>query len=97
MRRTRRCLVGGGGAAGEMIMLTRLGGKPFYLNSDLIETIEAFPDTTITLTTGKRVLVSDKLDDVLRRIVEYKRDIFYKYPDERLLDRTVERYDPGRS
>jgi flagellar protein FlbD len=89
--------VGGGGATGEMIILTRLGGKPFYLNSDLVESLEALPDTTITLTTGKRVLVTEKPEEVIRRIVEFKREIFYKYPDERLIDHTVERYEPGRS
>lgn len=66
-----------------MIKLTRLGGKPFYLNSDLIESLEAVPDTTLILTTGKRVLVVEGPDEVIRRIVEFRREIFYKYPDER--------------
>ena len=66
-----------------MIKVTRLGGRPFYLNSDLIESLEAVPDTTIQLTTGKKVLVSEPPDEVIRRIVEFRRDIFYKYPDER--------------
>lgn len=66
-----------------MIQVTRLGGRPFYLNSDLIESLEAVPDTTIQLTNGKRVLVTEPADEVIRRIVEFRRDIFFKYPDER--------------
>ena len=66
-----------------MIKVTRLGGKPFYLNSDLIESLEAVPDTTIQLTTGKKVLVTEPPDEVIRRIVEFRREIFFKYPDER--------------
>ena len=66
-----------------MIKVTRLGGRPFYLNSDLIESLEAVPDTTIQLTTGKKVLVTEPPEEIVRRIVEFRRDIFYKYPDER--------------
>jgi flagellar protein FlbD len=66
-----------------MIRVTRLGGRPFYLNSDLIESLEAVPDTTLQLTTGKRVIVSESPEEVLSRIVEFRRSIFYRYPDER--------------
>ena len=66
-----------------MIKVTRLGGRPFYLNSDLIESLEAVPDTTIQLTNGKKVLVTEPAEEVIRRIVEFRRDIFYKYPDQR--------------
>ena len=68
-----------------MIKVTRLGGRPFYLNADLIESLEAVPDTTIQLTTGKKVLVTEPPDEVIRRIIEFRREIFYKYPDERSL------------
>jgi flagellar protein FlbD len=67
-----------------VIKVTRLGGRPFYLNSDLIESLEAVPDTTIQLTTGKRVLITEPPEEVIRRIVEFRREIFYKYPDERI-------------
>ena len=66
-----------------MIKVTRLGGKPFYLNSDLIESLEAMPDTTIQLTNGRKVLIVEPPEEVVRRIVEFRREIFYKYPDER--------------
>jgi flagellar protein FlbD len=55
-----------------MIKLTRLGGEPFILNADLIQYIEARPDTFITLTTGERVVVVESMDDVLRRAIIYQ-------------------------
>lgn len=42
-----------------MISVTRLNGKPFVLNAELIRIVEANPDTTITLTGGERVLVKE--------------------------------------
>lgn len=59
-----------------MIKLTRLTGAPFVLNSDLILTMEATPDTVLTLTTEQKLLVREKVDDVIARIIEYKRKIF---------------------
>lgn len=58
-----------------MIKVTRLNGEPIYLNSALIEFIETTPDTMITLTTGKKVIVKENIDDVIERIVEYNSKI----------------------
>jgi len=55
-----------------MIKLTHLGGEPFVLNADLIQYIEARPDTFITLTTGERLVVRESIDEVLRRAVAYQ-------------------------
>ncbi len=55
-----------------MIKLTRLGGGPFLLNADLIQYVEALPDTFITLTTGERLVVVEGMDEVLRRAVAYQ-------------------------
>ncbi|HEU5317115.1 MAG TPA: flagellar FlbD family protein [Chloroflexota bacterium] len=66
-----------------MIELTRLGARGFYLNSDLVESMESVPDTTIHLTNGKIVLVEEPSDEVVRRIVAARRAIFYRRPDER--------------
>jgi flagellar protein FlbD len=55
-----------------MIRLTRLGGEPFLLNADLIQYVEARPDTFITLTSGERVVVVESMDEVLRRAVAYQ-------------------------
>ncbi len=58
-----------------MIRVTRLNGEPIYLNSALIEFIEATPDTMITLTTGKKVIIKENIDYVIERIVEYNSKI----------------------
>jgi flagellar protein FlbD len=55
-----------------MIKLTRLGGEPFILNADLIQYVEARPDTFVTLTTGERIVVTESMDEVLRRAVAYQ-------------------------
>jgi flagellar protein FlbD len=63
-----------------MIKVTRLGGKPFYLNSDLIESLESSPDTTLVLTNGKRVIVREAPEDVIARIVEFRQRIAQPEP-----------------
>jgi flagellar protein FlbD len=55
-----------------MIKLTRLGGEVFVLNAELIQYVEARPDTFITLTTGERLVVQESMDEVLRRAVLYQ-------------------------
>ena len=56
-----------------MIKLTALDGAGFLLNAELIRTVEARPDTYISLTTGERLIVRESLDDVWRRTIEYQR------------------------
>jgi flagellar protein FlbD len=58
-----------------MIRLTRLNHLPLVLNCDLIEHIDVTPDTVITLTTGQILRVREKADEVVRRIVEFRRKI----------------------
>ncbi len=59
-----------------MIRLTRLNRMPLVLNSDLIEHIDVTPDTVITLTTGQILRVRESADQVIQRIVEFRRRIF---------------------
>ncbi|KHF39772.1 flagellar FlbD family protein [Halalkalibacter okhensis] len=47
-----------------MIELIRLNGQPFLLNALLIEQIEAFPDTTITLLSGKKIVVQNSIEEI---------------------------------
>lgn len=56
-----------------MIVLTRLNGQQFVLNADLIRTIEQTPDTTISLTTGERLVVSEPAREVVDLAIEYAR------------------------
>jgi flagellar protein FlbD len=58
-----------------MIRLTRLNRAPMVLNSDLIEHIDVTPDTVITLTTGQILRVRESADEVVDRIVEFRRRV----------------------
>ncbi|CAH1197840.1 Swarming motility protein SwrD [Paenibacillus plantiphilus] len=58
-----------------MIAVTRLNGTSFHINALLIETIEEMPDTLITLTTGKKVIVLEKAADVIASVQQYLRSI----------------------
>jgi flagellar protein FlbD len=58
-----------------MIKVTRLSGEEFILNADLIRFIETRPDTYITLTTDDRFIVREAADEVVRRAIEYARQI----------------------
>lgn len=59
-----------------MINLTRMNGSTYTLNSDLIEMVEETPDTVITLTSGKKLVVRESREDIIRLVEEYKRHIF---------------------
>jgi flagellar protein FlbD len=59
-----------------MIYLTRLNSTSMVLNSDLIEHIDVTPDTVITLTTGQILRVRETAEEVVSRIVEFRRLIF---------------------
>lgn len=59
-----------------MVRLTRLNHAPMVLNSDLIERIDITPDTVITLTNGEILRVRESAEEVVRRIMEYHRQIY---------------------
>lgn len=58
-----------------MISVTRLNNQKFVLNADLIRTIEENPDTVITLTTGEHLVVLEKSDEIIRRVIDYQRHL----------------------
>lgn len=58
-----------------MIRVTRLNGSSYILNCELIETIEATPDTVITTINGKKLVVADAVEDIVNRVIEYKAKI----------------------
>jgi len=58
-----------------MIELKRLNGEDFVLNAFMIEQIQAFPDTTITLTNGKKIVVQTALDEVMEKIMAYHQQV----------------------
>ena len=55
-----------------MIELTRLNGNPMVLNSDLIKTAEASPDTMLTLITGEKLIVREEPSVVVERVMAYR-------------------------
>ncbi len=59
-----------------MIHLTRLNDSDIVVNAELIQMIEATPDTIITLTSGHTIVVKNTVAEVVRKFKEYKRDIF---------------------
>lgn len=58
-----------------MISVTRLNGKPIIVNALLIETVEDTPDTVITLTNGKKIMVLEKVGEVIERTHAYVQSI----------------------
>ena len=63
-----------------MIKVTRLNGAAFIVNAELIETVEACPDTVLSLATGNRVVVREPVEDVIARVIEYRRKVNSEKP-----------------
>ncbi|MGQ9917048.1 MAG: flagellar FlbD family protein [Bryobacteraceae bacterium] len=61
-----------------MIRLTRINETPFYVNAELIAFIDTTPDTVLTLTTGEKVRVRECAEEVVKRVVEYKRRVAWQ-------------------
>ena len=62
----------------DMIKLTKFNSEAqkkgeFVLNAEIIETIEETPDTVVTLTNGKKLIVDESMDDIVRRVMKYRR------------------------
>ncbi|HZU27375.1 MAG TPA: flagellar FlbD family protein [Bryobacteraceae bacterium] len=58
-----------------MIRLTRINHIPLVLNSDLIDHVEVTPDTVVSLTTGQKFMVLESADQVIDRVVDFRRRI----------------------
>jgi flagellar protein FlbD len=58
-----------------MIKVTRLNDSELVVNIDLIEYIEAIPDTIISLTTGKKIMVKETVDEVITEVENFKKRI----------------------
>jgi flagellar protein FlbD len=57
-----------------MIRLQRLNKEEFILNADYIETLEATPDTVITLSNGKKLMVKNNIEDIVNQVIAYRRN-----------------------
>lgn len=58
-----------------MITLTRLSGSVFVLNADLIERIDATPDSVVTLVDGKKYVVAESLEEIIDAIRTYRAEV----------------------
>jgi flagellar protein FlbD len=56
-----------------MIKVTRLNGQMMVVNADLIEFVEESPDTIITLTTGKKIVVQESVESIIERVTDFRR------------------------
>jgi uncharacterized protein YlzI (FlbEa/FlbD family) len=63
-----------------MIELTRLNSQTLVVNSDLIKTIEYAPDTVITLVNGDKIVVRETGEEILARIVDFRRRVLHGLP-----------------
>ena len=59
-----------------MIEVTKLNGVQILINPDLIETVEETPDTVISFTNGKKIIVKERRQEVKNLVKSYKRDIY---------------------
>jgi flagellar protein FlbD len=63
-----------------MIKLTRLNGKEFVLNAEMIQFVESTPDTVITLTNREKIVVKESVDMVIKKVIEFSR-LIRKLPE----------------
>ena len=72
-----------GRGVSAVIKLTRLSGEGFILNAELIRYVESRPDTFITLTSGERLVVTESMEEVLGRAIEYQQTKYLLPPVNR--------------
>lgn len=59
-----------------MIYVTKINDQKVLINADLIEYVESTPDTVITMTTGRKVVAKESIDEIVELAITYKRRIF---------------------
>jgi flagellar protein FlbD len=59
-----------------MIQVTRLDHTPLIVNPDLIIFMEETPDTIITLSNGDKIMVQERVSEIIRRVIQFRRSIF---------------------
>lgn len=58
-----------------MIKVTRLNHQELVINADHIEFVEATPDTIISMVSGKKMVVSESVDEIIQRVIAYKQAV----------------------
>ena len=81
-----------------MITLTRLSGSAFVLNSDLIERIDATPDSVVTLIDGKKYVVAETLEEIIDLVRTYRGEVIAvgAHIAEQPVPEPLTAPDPGR-
>ena len=79
-----------------MIELTRFNGERFFLNAELIETVEALPDTIITLFNGRKYMVRESSSDVFEKIMDFKNKAYILNNSNSLLRSVKEKREKKR-
>ena len=62
--------------------MTRLDGKALLINAELLEAVEATPDSVLTFTSGKKMVVKESLDELRDRVLLYRRSILWTVREE---------------
>ena len=69
-----------------MIDVTKMDGKQITINSDLIEFVDEIPETVITLTTGKKIIVKESRQKIKNLVKLYKQEIFQKFVFDEIIE-----------
>ena len=59
-----------------MIKVVRINGREMIINAELIEFVESTPDTIISMSTGKKIIVKDPVNELIGKVLDYRREIF---------------------
>jgi flagellar protein FlbD len=63
-----------------VILVSRLNGTHFYVNAELIQTVESTPDTVLSFASGDKLIVHESAEDIVQRIIDYRRKVFSGLP-----------------
>ncbi|MBO4375847.1 MAG: flagellar FlbD family protein [Lachnospiraceae bacterium] len=61
-----------------MIEVTKMNGQKVLINPDLMELVEETPDTVVTLTTGRKIIIKESRQDLKNLVKSYRKDVFAK-------------------
>ena len=70
-----------------MILVKKINQQEIIVNPDLIETIEFSPHAVMSLTTGEKVIVDETPEEIIRKVIEFRRAINYRGVELRVVSR----------
>ncbi|MFH1485780.1 MAG: flagellar FlbD family protein [Chloroflexota bacterium] len=70
-----------------MIGLTRLDGAELVVNAELIELIEATPDTVISLSNGRKLIVRESVAEIIDKVLDFKRSFHQRWRQQKVKSR----------